>query len=102
MNSIENIKLKEMNERIEGIASQVNQLVNYHEKLDEMVIEVKDALVGNKLTNDGGIIKRVQEHEASIKELQSYKDKMKWTVSVVGVGASVLGFVIKIILDKFF
>lgn len=50
-----------------------NEFVEMKDKFDEVYY----ALVGNKLTNDGGLVKRIGENETEIEEIRSRIEDME-------------------------
>jgi len=66
-------------------------------KLD--VIEA--ALIGNPLSKDGGLVGEVKELKHEVAELKQFKDKSKWTASLLIGFAGVCGFVADKIIDIF-
>ena len=67
-------------------------------ELNEKVDKIYAALMGNDITQDGGIVKRLQHIEKTCEELTKFKDKSKWTASLLIGGAGILGW----IADKLF
>jgi hypothetical protein len=66
-------------------------------KLD--VIEA--ALIGNPLSKDGGLVGEVKELKHEVAELKQFKDKSKWTASLLIGFAGVCGFVADKLIDLF-
>ncbi len=68
------------------------------EKIQEDLETIKYALIGNELTKDGGLIRRVEELEKDldierlrVSALEKYRDKMLWIMVVIGAIPTTIG-----------
>lgn len=64
-------------------------------KVDEMY----SALIGNELTKDGGMIKRLDEVESKVELLVSFKNRFIWTVGIIIGLSGIAGFLLNIIVQ---
>jgi hypothetical protein len=74
-----------------------------YRKMAEDVRTIMEALLGNKLTKTGGMIKEIEKTnqrldniDEDIRELKKFKDRMVWTV----MGLLTLGSALSWILSK--
>ena len=63
-----------------------------YDELSAKVDKIYTALLGNDIAQDGGIVKRLQHIEKTCEELTKFKDKSKWTASLLIGGAGILGW----------
>ena len=72
----------------------------YHE-LKTRVDEIHAALIGNPISGDGGLVRQMKECKSEIKELKTFKDKSKWTASILIGFAGILGWVADKLIELF-
>lgn len=70
-----------------------------YEELSDKVDKIYVALMGSDIAQDGGIVKRLQHIEKTCEELTKFKDKSKWTASLLIGGAGILGWLADKILS---
>ena len=71
---------------------------------DEVLREleaIKTALIGNPLSKDGGLVGEVKGLKREVAELKEFKDKSKWTASLLIGFAGVCGFVADKLIELF-
>ena len=97
MTNIENEQIKQLSSLIEiRLEAQNNRLEHYNTYAAEMkatLDKIEIALVGNPISKDGGIIKRLEIVEADNKNFNVMKSKWLGIVWFVVAGAGVLGLV---------
>lgn len=68
------------------------------EVLNVKVDRIYEAMIGSDIGQDGGIVKRLQRLESKVDELTEFKNKSKWTASLlIGVATLFAFFIDKII-----
>lgn len=72
-----------------------------YEELRNDIHEIKTALMGNPITKDGGIVNRLQHIEKTCEDLTKFKDKSKWTATILIGFAGVLVWVADKIFNLF-
>ena len=80
-------KLAEMEEKIDSIDKKLNQVV--------------EALVGNKLTQNGGLVKDLQDIKTKVDKHEELAKKLRWSWAVVIGVAAFIVLVIKLIILYF-
>lgn len=81
------------------------------ENLDQVRKEIKtvkdkvdliyNALVGNEITKDGGMLKRMDDVEKEVHLLIAFKQKFMWTMGLIAAGGSLFGFVLQFVISYF-
>jgi hypothetical protein len=91
-----------MNSHIEEIRNDLLSMKN-------TIIEMYHALVGNSVLKDGGLVKKFEDLESKVlkqaddlEDLKNNYIKLKWLALGVAVGAGILGFSMKDIVNHFF
>jgi len=103
MTNIENQQIKELSLQIEKqnsrLEAQNTRLEHHNLHVTEMkatLDTIQSALLGNPISNDGGLVKRIVEVETSVSKLTTviagYKSKWLGIVWLVTVSVGVLGF----------
>ena len=72
----------------------------YHE-LKTRVDEIHAALIGNPISQDGGLVRKVDNLHDEVAELKQFKDRSKWTASILIGFAGILGWVADKLIDLF-
>ena len=72
-----------------------------YQELKQDIADIKTALVGNEFTQDGGMVKRLAHVEAKVEDLSRFKDKSKWTATLLIGVAGMLGWVADRIISFF-
>ena len=72
-----------------------------YNELKTRVDEIHAALIGNPISNDGGLVRKVDNLHDEVAELKQFKDRSKWTATVLIGFAGVLGWCADKILDLF-
>lgn len=62
---------------------------------------IEAALIGNPLSKDGGLVKEVKDLKREVAELKEFKDKSKWTASLLVGVAGICGWCADKLLDIF-
>lgn len=88
---------------MEELYKRINKFEENQAKMNENLETVVEALIGNKLTKAGGMIKELQKTnerldnlDADIRELKKFKDRIVWTV----MGLLTLGSALSWIFSK--
>ena len=68
-----------------------------YEALRADIIEIKSAIMGNPITKDGGLVKRVSDLEDSSERHNRFINRLKWSGGVLVSLASLIGY----LFDKF-
>jgi len=69
--------------------------------LKQRVDEIHTALIGSDIAKDGGMVSRLKHVEEKVEQLNEFKDKSKWTATILIGFAGVLGWVAEKIIDLF-
>jgi peptidoglycan hydrolase CwlO-like protein len=76
-------ELKSMDQRLEELEGKVTSI-------DTKISQVVDAILGNALTKDGGVVNDIRSLQAKVKELEkklidqeTFKNRIIWTISVL-------------------
>ena len=89
--------LLEMDKRLEEIETKMDKMANQVDK-------VFYALVGNDLSRDGGIFKRLEQAEVKLEQLEQFRNRFLWTatifISIGGIVGSVVTIFINYYLSK--
>lgn len=70
-------------------------------ELKNRVDEIHAALIGNPISGDGGLVRQMKDCKRDISELKTFKDKSKWTASILIGFAGILGWVADKLIDLF-
>jgi hypothetical protein len=73
----------------------------HHTDIIRRLDEIQAALVGNPIAKDGGLVKKVETLHEDVHELKRFKDRSKWTASVLIGFAGVCGWCADKIIDIF-
>ena len=68
-----------------------------YEALRADIIEIKSAIMGNPITKDGGLVKRVSDLEECSERHNRFINRLKWSGGVLVSLASLIGY----LFDKF-
>jgi len=79
-------------ENFETIKKEVSQMKT---KIDQIYY----ALVGNDLSKDGGISKRLTDLEGQVEVLEAFRQKFMWTMGLIAAGSSIVGFILSFVLS---
>jgi preprotein translocase subunit YajC len=71
--------------------------LEYQKKIDD----IHNALVGNPLTNDGGLIHRVKRVEDATVKHDRFISRIKWSGGVVVTIAGIFGYAFDKFIDLF-
>jgi hypothetical protein len=104
MTNIENAQIKELSQKIENqtirLEAQNTRLEHYNNHAEEMkgtLDNIQMALLGNPISKDGGLVKRIEDVETGLtgitKILAEYKSKWMGIVWVIVVAGGALGLV---------
>lgn len=63
-----------------------------YEALRQDIHDIKSAIMGNPLTNDGGIIGEVREIKATTKRNTEFIERLKWTGGIIVSIAAFFGY----------
>lgn len=74
---------------------------HHYEALIQDIHEIKSAIIGNEITKDGGLVGRLKHVEEKVEELNEFKDKSKWTVTILIGFAGILGWVADKLISLF-
>lgn len=72
-----------------------------YNELKTRIDEIHAALIGNPITNDGGLVRKVDKLEGVVEDLKTFKDRSKWTASILIGVAGICGWCADKILDLF-
>lgn len=68
-----------------------------YEALRQDIHEIKSAIIGNEITKDGGIIKRLGMVETKTENHDKFISRLKWSGGILVTIAGLLGY----LADKF-
>lgn len=68
-----------------------------YEALRQDIIEIKSAIMGNAITQDGGLVKRVADLETCSRNHGRFINRLKWSGGILVSLASLIGY----LFDKF-
>ena len=68
-----------------------------YEALRADIIEIKSAIMGNPITKDGGLVKRVTDLETCSRNHGKFISRLKWSGGILVSLASLIGY----LFDKF-
>lgn len=68
-----------------------------YEALRADIIEIKSAIMGNPITKDGGLVKRVSDLETCSRNHGRFINRLKWSGGILVSVASLIGY----LFDKF-
>lgn len=68
-----------------------------YEALRQDIHEIKSAIMGNPITKDGGLVKRVSDLEACSRNHGRFINRLKWSGGILVSLASLIGY----LFDKF-
>ncbi len=69
--------------------------------LKTRVDEIHAALIGNPIAKDGGLVRKVDNLHNEVAELKQFKDRSKWTATLLIGFAGVCGWCAEKIIDLF-
>jgi len=72
-----------------------------YEALIQDIHEIKSAIMGNEITHDGGLVKRVQVVEATTEEHKKFINRLKWSGGILISLASLIGYLFDKFIDIF-
>lgn len=68
-----------------------------YEALRQDIHEIKSAIMGNPITKDGGLVKRVSDLETCSRNHGRFINRLKWSGGILVSVASLIGY----LFDKF-
>lgn len=68
-----------------------------YEALRQDIHEIKSAIMGNPITKDGGLVKRVADLETCSRNHSRFINRLKWSGGILVSVASLIGY----LFDKF-
>ena len=72
-----------------------------YEALRQDIHEIKSAIMGNELTKDGGLVKRVNDLETCSRNHSRFINRLKWSGGVLVSLAGLLGYLFDKLLHIF-
>lgn len=72
-----------------------------YEELRQDIIEIKSAIMGNKITKDGGLVKRVSDLEDCSRDHTRFISRLKWSGGVLVSVAGLIGYLFDKFIDIF-
>lgn len=85
-------ELKKMEERLDELEVKIDSI-------DSKLSRVMDALVGNPILKNDGIVGRIEKQEAEMQDLKDFKKKILYGVTaIVGLGL-LLDFLIRVYVN---
>ena len=72
-----------------------------YEALRADIIEIKSAIMGNPITKDGGLVKRVSELEECSEKHNRFISRLKWSGGILVSLASLIGYLFDKFIDIF-
>jgi hypothetical protein len=72
-----------------------------YEALRQDIHEIKSAIMGNEITQDGGIIKRLGMVETKTENHDKFISRLKWSGGVLVTIAGICGYVFDKFIDLF-
>lgn len=105
-------QLKTLQEDFNSMEQRLTEMEDKIDSINEKVTQVVDAIVGNRLTKQGGFISEVNELKEKIIHLESdikkieakqdkydlFKNRIIWTISIL----TAVGVAAKYIIDVYF
>lgn len=73
----------------------------HHTDIIRRLDEIQAALVGNPIAKDGGLVGEVKDLKKEVAELKQFKDRSKWTATLLIGFAGMLGWLSDKIIDLF-
>lgn len=86
--------IERMEENLEQLTDDVGEMKGELSEMKGVMHQVKEAIMGNPVSGDGGLAGRIKKLEDRVSEY----DRMKWWI--IGVATSA-GFSISSLIDKF-
>ena len=87
MTQIENAQIKELSNQIEAQNIRLEAQIIRQEQSNLIVHEIKDALLGNPIGKDGGLVKRLELVETSVEAFTVIKSKWLGIIWFIVAGA---------------
>lgn len=72
-----------------------------YEALRQDIHEIKSAIMGNEITQDGGIIKRLGMVETKTENHDKFINRLKWSGGILISLASLIGYLFDKFIDIF-
>ena len=72
-----------------------------YEALRADIIEIKSAIMGNPITKDGGLVKRVNDLQECSEKHSRFINRLKWSGGVLVSLASLIGYLFDKFIDLF-
>ena len=72
-----------------------------YEALRADIIEIKSAIMGNPITKDGGLVKRVSDLETCSRNHGRFINRLKWSGGILVSLASLIGYLFDKFIDIF-
>lgn len=74
---------------------------HHYEALRQDIHEIKSAIIGNEITQDGGIIKRLGMVETKTENHDKFISRLKWSGGILVSLASLIGYLFDKFIDIF-
>ena len=74
---------------------------HHYEALRQDIHEIKSAIIGNEITQDGGIIKRLGMVETKTENHDKFISRLKWSGGILVSLASLIGYLFDKFIDTF-
>lgn len=72
-----------------------------YEALRQDIHEIKSAIMGNPITKDGGLVKRVTDLETCSRNHGRFINRLKWSGGILVSLASLIGYLFDKFIDLF-
>lgn len=72
-----------------------------YEALRQDIHEIKSAIMGNPITKDGGLVKRVSDLETCSRNHGKFIARLKWSGGILVSLASLIGYLFDKFIDLF-
>jgi hypothetical protein len=77
------------------------QLREEMQQMKSRVDQIYYAIIGNEMSKDGGLLKRLSDLEIEVEKLVAFKQRFLWTIGLIAGGSSVLAFLLQMVVSYF-
>ena len=94
-------EMETLKKEMEHMDKRLNEMEDKIDSIGETVKEIKDALIGNALTKDRGLVDEFNDVKQQVNEHHEFFKRVKWIVSIAAVVGGIIGFIIELIFNYF-
>jgi len=90
-----------MESRLSTMETKLNEVEDKIDSIDEKLNQVIEALVGNKITKNGGIVDDVKYLEDRVAKHDEIAKRLRWSWAIILGITAIVSFIIEVLVQYF-